>query len=156
MAAESNQSVVFLETSMELGKNRHAFIEAVPVNHDVANDARIYFHKAINECEGEWAQHKKLINTKERGGLRQSVPKGFPYFHVDFGLDDGFAHVIEDEAQFPRDFGKNVLGPLLGLDPTQWRKKSKTVEEWTDLDSRLSSFSARWQPFDWTIMLRSE
>ena len=34
------------------------------------------------------------------------VPKGFPYFSVDFGLQGGFAHVIEDEKDFPFYFGR--------------------------------------------------
>lgn len=34
------------------------------------------------------------------------VPKGFPYFSVDFGLQGGYAHVIEDEQKFTTYFGK--------------------------------------------------
>lgn len=33
------------------------------------------------------------------------MPKGFPFFAVSFGTDGGFAHVIEDEQLFQRDFG---------------------------------------------------
>lgn len=62
--------------------------------------------KAINESEGEWSQHKKLIDVKARGGLRRSVPKEFPYFYVDFATSGGFAHVIEDEKKFSRTFGR--------------------------------------------------
>ncbi len=62
--------------------------------------------KAISESEGEWSQHKKLIDTKARGGLRKSIPKGFPYFSVEFGVSGGYAHVIEDEKKFSRYFGR--------------------------------------------------
>ncbi len=34
------------------------------------------------------------------------VPKGLPYFAVEFGLDGGFAHVIENEDLVPHYFGK--------------------------------------------------
>lgn len=34
------------------------------------------------------------------------VPKGLPYFAVEFGLDGGFAHVIENEDLIPHYFGK--------------------------------------------------
>lgn len=34
------------------------------------------------------------------------IPKGFPYFSVNFGLDGGFAHAIEDEKKFSFYFGK--------------------------------------------------
>lgn len=38
--------------------------------------------------------------------VRRAVPKGLPYFSVDFGLDSGFAHVIEDEKMFPKNFAQ--------------------------------------------------
>ncbi|KAI8562725.1 hypothetical protein RHMOL_Rhmol03G0056600 [Rhododendron molle] len=38
-------------------------------------------------------------------GLRGSVPKDFPYFHVEFGLNKGFVHVIDDEQKFKANFG---------------------------------------------------
>ena len=54
----------------------------------------------------------QVIDTREKG-LRRSVPKGFPYFSVSFGMGGGFAHVIEDEAQFPRHFGAEIIGFVL-------------------------------------------
>lgn len=41
--------------------------------------------------------------------VRRAVPKGLPYFAVDFGLDSGFAHVIEDEKMFPKNFAQVCL-----------------------------------------------
>jgi hypothetical protein len=38
--------------------------------------------------------------------VRRAVPKGLPYFAVDFGLDPGFAHVIEDEKMFSKNFAQ--------------------------------------------------
>ena len=68
----------------------------------------MYFQKAIQECESEWADNVKLISLREKG-LRRSIPKGLPYFHVDFGMDDGFAHVIEDENTFPTNFAQGKM-----------------------------------------------
>lgn len=45
--------------------------------------------------------NKKLIETKD---LRRQIPKGFSYFAVDFGLSNGFAHVIESHDHFPSTF----------------------------------------------------
>lgn len=42
------------------------------------------------------------------------VPRGLPYFAVDFGLQGGFAHVIENEQKFPHYFGK-VSVPYVGM-----------------------------------------
>lgn len=38
--------------------------------------------------------------------VRRSVPKGLPYFSVDFGNEGGFAHVIEEEKTFPTNFAQ--------------------------------------------------
>ena len=62
------------------------------------------------ECEREWAQNKKLVELKGRD-VRRGVPKGLPYFFVDFAMDAGFAHVIEDEQDFPNNFAQ--VGILL-------------------------------------------
>lgn len=43
--------------------------------------------------------------------LFTQVPRGLPYFSVDFGLQGGFAHVIEDQHKFPHYFGK-VSSPI--------------------------------------------
>lgn len=58
----------------------------------------------------EWSTNAKLLETSAKKPLKQTVPKGFPYFHVEFGVTSGMVHVIEDEQKFPRDFGREVLG----------------------------------------------
>ena len=72
----------------------------------------MYFQKAIQESESEWSHNKKLINLTQEKNIRRSIPKGLPYFHVDFGMQNGFAHVIEDEQLFPRNFAPGK-GPSL-------------------------------------------
>ncbi len=59
----------------------------------------------MQECETEWSNNKKLIDLKGKG-LKRSVPKGLPYFHVDFGMDSGYAHVVEEENEFPNNFAQ--------------------------------------------------
>ena len=68
-------------------------------------ELKLYIN-ATQECEAEWAHNKKLITLSRERGLRRSVPKGLPYFHVGFGTDEGFAHVIEDERDFPGNFAQ--------------------------------------------------
>ena len=83
--------------------------------------------KAIMECEEEWSINKKLIKLEKNSvtkmviilitlsvtiilrslSLPFQIPKGLPYFWVSFGANfNGFAHVIEDEDYFDKDFGK--------------------------------------------------
>lgn len=60
------------------------------------------------ESESEWAQNKRIIELKEKG-VRRAVPKGLPYYAIDFGLEDGFAHIIENKDSFPKYFTKVIL-----------------------------------------------
>jgi hypothetical protein len=57
------------------------------------------------EAEKNWAQNKPIVDLRGKG-VRKSLPKGLPYFSVDFGLEDGFAHIIEDKEAFPSYFAK--------------------------------------------------
>jgi hypothetical protein len=71
--------------------------------------------QAIDEAEDEWSQHntKKLTDTSEKG-LRGSIPKDFPYSHVEFGLHRGFVHGIDDKKNFKSILG-NVMRGMLHL-----------------------------------------
>ncbi|XP_040568373.1 CWF19-like protein 2 homolog [Lepeophtheirus salmonis] len=149
---EYNADVVFFETVMGLKKHPHMKIEAVPIPNegnselDVASPS-IYFQKAIQECETEWSMNKKLIKLGEKG-LRRSIPKGLPYFHVDFGLDNGFAHVIEDEDYFPKKFAHEIIGGMLDLDHRRW--KGRKSEDFEEQRNRVLSFGGKWQNYDFT------
>ncbi|KNA02958.1 hypothetical protein SOVF_213670, partial [Spinacia oleracea] len=108
---------------------------------------------AIDEAEDEWSQHnaKKLIDTSKKG-LRASIPKDFPYFHVEFGLDKGFVHVIDDETQFKTSFGLNVIrGMLQSQDENMYRRRQN--ESVDAQKEAVSAFAGDWKPFDWTKQL---
>ena len=83
-------------------------IHCVPIPFEISHLAPIYFKKAIMECEKEWAQNKKCVDITEMN-VRRAIPKGLPYFMVNFGLDNGFAHVIEDEKHFPENFAQVIF-----------------------------------------------
>lgn len=108
MFLEDDRDCVFFETAMGLKNHPHMVLECVPLPREMGDLAPMYFQKAIQECESEWAHNKKLISLKEKD-IRRSVPKGLPYFHVDFGMQNGFAHVIEDELEFPRNFAQGKV-----------------------------------------------
>ncbi|KAG6755390.1 hypothetical protein POTOM_041211 [Populus tomentosa] len=117
MFSKQEKDLVFLETVISLSKQRrHCLIECI------SKQAPLYFKKQIVESKrgqsDEYitagrnhnekplmklkmsgvSQHntKKLTDTSEKG-LRGSIPKNFPYFHVEFGLNRGFVHVIDDK-----------------------------------------------------------
>ncbi|RKP18045.1 hypothetical protein ROZALSC1DRAFT_30211 [Rozella allomycis CSF55] len=155
MLASRGFTVVFLETCIKFNKLPHTVIDAIPLPGDCINQVKGYFKKAINEIGSEWSQNKKLVDTFEKG-LRRSVPKEFPYFYVDFKLDTGYAHVIEKEESFSIDFGKSVVGQLLGLDATQWRDNAAVIKDDLILDKRISILKKTYPEYDWTHMLNDQ
>jgi len=80
MFNQSNCDVVFFETVKDLKKQKHTFIECIPLSRNMGMEAPLYFKKAILESESEWQQHKKIISTagkveqkRERERERESV-----------------------------------------------------------------------------------
>lgn len=154
MFAKQDMDVVFLETVMGLAKQtRHCMVECIPLPPDIAKQAPLYFKKAIDEAEEEWSQHnaKKLIDTSEKG-LRNSIPKDFPYFHVEFGLKKGYVHVIDDESQFKSSFGVNVIRGMLRLPAEDMHRRQKHESIDTQKEA-VANFGRNWDPFDWTKQL---
>lgn len=110
MNYKRNAGTIFWETQMpsDEDEGRHSVVEAIPVPASQANHAPGYFRKALMESESEWTTHKKLIETHKKGGLRHSIPEGFPFFYVQFGMSEGFVHIIENGSKFPRNFSEQV------------------------------------------------
>ncbi|KAJ8719636.1 hypothetical protein PYW08_011811 [Mythimna loreyi] len=137
--------VVFYETATKLHKHPHLTVNCVPLPRDVGDMAAIYFKKALLECEAEWSMNKKVVDLKGKN-IRRGIPKGLPYFWVDFGMDPGYAHVIEDQQLFPITFAEEVIAGILDLDHTSWRKPHK---EYGDLQrKKVIEFLKEWKLFD--------
>ncbi|KAM8904865.1 CWF19-like protein 2 isoform 2-T2 [Spinachia spinachia] len=138
---------VFMETHMNPRRRQHMVLECIPLPRELGDMAPIYFKKAIMECDDEWAMNKKVVELSSKD-IRHSVPRGLPYFAVDFGLQGGFAHVIENEQKFPHYFGKEVVGGMMDLEPRRWRKLIR--ENFDDQRKKVLRFSQWWKPYDCT------
>ncbi|XP_054884518.1 CWF19-like protein 2 isoform X2 [Poeciliopsis prolifica] len=138
---------VFMETYMNLRRKQHMVLECIPLPKELGDMAPIYFKKAIMECDEEWAMNKKLVDLSSKD-IRRAVPQGLPYFAVDFGLQGGFAHVIENEQKFPHYFGKEVVGGMMDLEPRRWRKLIR--ENFDDQRKKVLQFAQWWKPYDCT------
>lgn len=103
MFRSRSEDVIFFETVRYLHKLPHMTIHCVSSKHFEL--APFYFKKAIQESEREWSTNKQLVTLKEKD-LRRSIPKGLPYFWVNFGTEQGFAHVIEEQDRFPNNFAQ--------------------------------------------------
>ncbi|CEP11049.1 hypothetical protein [Parasitella parasitica] len=150
MFHEQGKGVVFMETVINLRQQRHAVIEAIPIPYGVYEDAPAYFKEAIMASGEEWSQHKKVIDTSVRG-FRNSMVPNLPYFHVWFGLDKGYGHVIEDSKDFPYWFGKEVIAGMMDIGPELWRKPR--YHHSADNHARQQEFLKSWEKWDWTAAL---
>jgi len=147
MFEDKGLDCIFLETHMGMKKHCHMVYECIPLPKEVGEMAPIYFKKAIMESDEEWSMNKKLIDLSSKD-IRKSVPRGLPYFAVDFGLQGGFAHVIEDQHKFPHYFGKEIIGGMLDIEPRLWRKGIR--ESFEDQRKKALQFAQWWKPFDFT------
>lgn len=71
---------------------------------------------------------------------------------MDFGLQNGFAHVIEDDQMFPEYFGREIVGGMLDVDHRLWRKQA--VQLFADQQQRAEKLKAKWAPYDWTAKVK--
>lgn len=147
MFDEMDKTAIFMETSIHHKWQPHSVIECIPVSKEDGDMAPMYFKKAIMESEMEWSLNKKLIDLYKKD-LLHSVPKGLPYFSVEFGCSGGFAHVIEDERLFPSYFGKEVIGGMLDVEPVKWRKPPR--EPFENQCKKVLEFTEIWKKYDWT------
>uniref|UniRef100_A0A182NC95 Cwf19-like C-terminal domain-containing protein n=1 Tax=Anopheles dirus TaxID=7168 RepID=A0A182NC95_9DIPT len=147
MFRKHQMEVVFFETVRYLHRNPHTYIQCVP-----AKDyemAPFYFKKAILESETEWAMNKKLHNV-DGFNVRRTIPKGLPYFWVNFNMENGFAHVIEDQESFPVTFATETIAGILGLDTRDWRKPRKEMYP----AQKVDEFKSWWREYDGVLQAK--
>ncbi|EFN77364.1 CWF19-like protein 2 [Harpegnathos saltator] len=130
----------------EVYKKRHRFshmqLECIPLPKDIGESAPMYFKKALLECETEWSMNKKIIDLKNKN-IRHAVPNGLSYFMIEFASHPGYAHVIEDEEMFPKNFAEEVIGGMLDLDCNLWRKPRK--QSFDEQRVKVLEFTEMWK-----------
>eukprot|EP00927_Polykrikos_kofoidii_P018528 TRINITY_DN18594_c0_g1_i1.p1 TRINITY_DN18594_c0_g1~~TRINITY_DN18594_c0_g1_i1.p1 ORF type:complete len:815 (+),score=196.42 TRINITY_DN18594_c0_g1_i1:72-2447(+) len=152
------KAVIFAESAVHrvsrerilMGGGPHAAVVAYPVDLSILSEARAYFKKAFDEAESEWsAQHKKVIETSAKGGIRAAIPKNFPYVHIDFCLGGGYAHVVEEAHEFPKHFAQQTIAGMCELTVLDRAYTSKE-EYWKAVREMKTTFA---ENFDWTAAL---
>ena len=139
---------LFMETCLDPRSNSHTFIDVIPLQRDLAGDAPMFFKEALTNCESEWAQHKKIIDTRGKK-LSACIPPNFPYFHVDFDGKGWFLHVVESARDFKHYFGRSIAASILQVSPELYIKPHRKTPQ--EEDAEIKAFTRAWAPFDWTI-----
>ncbi|XP_034949207.1 CWF19-like protein 2 [Chelonus insularis] len=145
MFTDRNECPVFFEIFMGRHRFPHMHLECVSLPEEVGSMAPMYFKKALLECEMEWSTNKKVVELNKKD-IRQAIPKGLPYFAVEFGDQGGFAHVIEDEQLFPRNFAQEIIGGMLDLGSSIWRKPRK--QKFEQQKQKVLAFAETWKKYD--------
>ena len=127
-------------------------VECVPLTARDGNAAPAYYRKAILESGEEWSQHRKLHEMKN-GSVRGTVPPGFSYFAVGFGVHAGYATVIEDTDEWPADFGRDVLEGIVEHEDAGIPLARRRKEPFERLQQRVVAVTKAFEPYDWTKQL---
>merc|ERR1712014_261118 len=105
---------------------------------------------ALDEAECEFTtQHKKVIECTAKGGVRAAIPKNFPYIYIDFCLGGGYAHVVEDVVEFPKQFLQQTVAGMCELTVLDRAYPSKE-QYWEAVRDMKQKFA---DGFDWTAAL---
>eukprot|EP00392_Amoebophrya_sp_AT5.2_P007480 g7495.t1 len=104
-----------------LGAGRHCVVRGYPIDRKILKaDLGIYFKQAFREATNEFERtHKSLLevkNIRSAGGSfgTGGVPKRFPYMFVDFNLEKGYLHPVDQKLE--ENFVKHVLCGCLEMD----------------------------------------
>ena len=153
MFLSRGEDCVFMETEKAFRRQPHRVIECIPVPEDLGSMLPMHYQKAIQECETEWSDNVKLVKLKDKN-ISRNIPKGLPYFHVDFGLDNGFAHVIEDEENWNRRFGHEIVGGMMDVEARVMR--NPPWEQFDQQKAKVIQFGEMWRPFDFTKVYKQK
>lgn len=136
---------IFFEVYKKRHKFSHMQLECIPLPKEIGESAPLYFKKALLECETEWSINKKIVDLKNKD-IRHAVPNGLSYFMIEFASHPGYAHVIEDEEMFPKNFAEEIIGGMLDLDCNLWRKPKR--ESFEEQRAKMLKFTEMWKKYN--------
>ena len=146
LATSLDKDVLFMENVRDPhNRAAHTAIHAVfvPAN---GPDPRVFFRKAFLEADEEWSSNAGIIDTKDKG-LRSSIPHGFAFCYVDFRLDQGYVHLIENRRLIREEFLISIAFDLVADGRRNHNPRRRpTVED-------VARFRRAYLCHDWTALL---
>jgi len=133
---------VFVETVRNLKKNYHSVIHVYPVPFEQFNICPIIFKKSIMESDVMWTTNKRIIDITKQKPLSKAIPHFMSYFFVQFGLYDGYVHVIEDETKVRQDFGAAIIAGL--VEKVLFKRKNEAYAKQLE---RVNAFKKLFGPY---------
>nr|CCA26191.1 conserved hypothetical protein [Albugo laibachii Nc14] len=145
-----NKSVIFLEQASAPHQRRHTKMECIPVVPEIASSAPLYFRQELLQAAEEWATHSKILLIEGTAkNFRRVVPSRMPYFYVEWDIGKGYAHIIENESKFPRQFGLEVIKGMAEPSEQNVENERSTNDEFEG----EAAYITLWSSFDWTRQL---
>lgn len=156
MCKAMGMGMLFTETARGNKYVRHMTMHCIPVKKEIEKDAPLYIQNEMMNVANEWqASNRKVIDTTKKG-IINSVPKGFPYCHIEWsnitGPAGGYAHSIENENEFPRDFALDVISGMISGQGFNFNRKNKETT-YEEQKKNVIKFIEKWEAFDWTTEL---
>eukprot|EP00658_Telonema_sp_P-2_P019362 TRINITY_DN17640_c0_g1_i5.p1 TRINITY_DN17640_c0_g1~~TRINITY_DN17640_c0_g1_i5.p1 ORF type:complete len:666 (-),score=201.34 TRINITY_DN17640_c0_g1_i5:303-2300(-) len=156
--AAQQQDCLFVETVPNIAGMKHGYVECIPLPWGKAKQAPAYFKQALEltDAVSEFeTTHKRIIDTRAKG-LNASIPKQFPYFHVEFGIGGGYAHIIEDASEWQNEkagFAYEIAATMMKLPKEALNLRRSSAEE---MRMRVEEFNKMYLKYDWTGMLKED
>ncbi|KAI5741155.1 hypothetical protein M8J76_010896 [Diaphorina citri] len=123
--SRARKTCVFYEMVSSMKWN-HCVVHCVPLDDSTGEMAPMYFQKSLQDLESDSRNNRTLIKI-ERNKLCSSIPTELEYFYVNFDWGKGFAHLIENKMS--RTFAEEIIGGMLDLDSSKWRKPAPLTYE---------------------------
>ena len=157
MFEANGKAVIFMETSLQSLGGDQCKLECIPVKRSKTLDAPMYFSSAMNETLDEFkATHSKIIKVgakHQRKSMQYAVPKGFDYFSVEFGKDEGFAMLVDEPSTFKKDFGLDVIAGMVGIENRGFGRKEGKRKDRAEDAKQVGDVGREWSKYDWTTDL---
>lgn len=142
---EQGKEVVFFEWVSKRGT--HANLQVVPVPSSKASSVELIFNLAAKKLGFTFATLKNDNNLEGRKSLGMHLNRNQSLFYVEVPGGTILSHAVEENENFPFQFGREVLAGLLNMaDKADWRNCQLSKDEEIEMAEKLKSQFKEYDP----------